>query len=120
VAAEEVAALVKKVGAASGAVSSSRAPSEERVQLPSASELSPDERRTRLTMLDQEARLCRACTLCEERTNTAFARGDGSVGVAFVGEGPGAEEDAQGVPFVGAAGQLLDKMIAAMGLNRES
>lgn len=82
--------------------------------------LTVEERRTRLTLLDEQVRQCRACSLCEERTNTVFARGDGSVGVAFVGEGPGADEDAQGSPFVGAAGQLLDKMIAAMGLARES
>lgn len=82
--------------------------------------LTIEERRTRLTLLDEQVRQCRACGLCEGRTNTVFARGDGSVGVAFVGEGPGADEDAQGYPFVGAAGQLLDKMIAAMGLDREA
>ncbi len=116
----EVAALVKRVAVVSGVVPDADVPSAERQVLPAVSELSPEERRTRLTMLDREVRQCRACTLCEERTNTVFARGDGTVGVAFVGEGPGADEDAQGVPFVGVAGQLLDKMIAAMGLNRES
>lgn len=80
----------------------------------------PEERRVQLQTLEAEVRGCRSCSLCEERTNTVFARGDGSVGVAFVGEGPGADEDAQGYPFVGAAGQLLDKMIAAMGLSRET
>lgn len=81
---------------------------------------SPEERRVQLQVLEEEVRQCKSCSLCEQRTNTVFARGDGSVGVAFVGEGPGADEDAQGYPFVGAAGQLLDKMIAAMGLDRET
>jgi DNA polymerase len=48
-----------------------------------------------------------------------FARGNGQSGVCFIGEGPGADEDATGVPFVGAAGQLLDKMIAGMGFARD-
>lgn len=87
---------------------------------PSLASLSVEERRTRLTVLEDQVKQCRDCGLCEERTNTVFARGNGSSGVAFVGEGPGADEDAQGYPFVGAAGQLLDKMIAAMGLERDS
>ena len=48
-----------------------------------------------------------------------FARGNGTSGLCFVGEGPGADEDAQGFPFVGKAGQLLDRMIAAMGFERD-
>jgi DNA polymerase len=48
-----------------------------------------------------------------------FARGSGESGLCFVGEGPGADEDAQGFPFVGKAGQLLDKMIVAMGFSRD-
>jgi DNA polymerase len=48
-----------------------------------------------------------------------FARGTGSSGVCFVGEGPGQDEDAQGLPFVGKAGQLLDRMIEAMGFLRD-
>lgn len=79
-----------------------------------------EERRVQLQTLEAEVRGCKSCSLCEERTKTVFARGDGSIGVAFVGEGPGADEDAQGYPFVGAAGQLLDKMIAAMGLSRDA
>jgi DNA polymerase len=57
--------------------------------------------------------------LSQHRKQTVFARGTGSSGLCFVGEGPGADEDAQGLPFVGAAGQLLDRMIAAMGLERD-
>lgn len=70
--------------------------------------------------LDEVAEKVRHCTQCElhaTRTQTVFSRGNGSTGLCFVGEGPGAEEDAQGKPFVGPAGQLLDKMITAMGLS---
>jgi len=76
-------------------------------------------RRARLSVLADEVRACTRCALHAERTQAVFARGTGSAGVCFVGEGPGADEDAQGYPFVGAAGQLLDKMIAAMGLSRD-
>jgi DNA polymerase len=62
---------------------------------------------------------CERCELCRTRTQTVFSRGTGSSGLCFVGEGPGADEDAQGEPFVGAAGQLLDKMITAMGFARD-
>jgi DNA polymerase len=76
-------------------------------------------RRQRLSVLADEARACVRCGLHAERQQAVFARGTGSVGLCFVGEGPGADEDAQGFPFVGAAGQLLDRMIVAMGLSRE-
>lgn len=62
---------------------------------------------------------CTACGLSEGRTQTVFSRGTGASGICFVGEGPGKDEDEQGLPFVGAAGQLLDKMISAMGLVRD-
>ncbi len=60
-----------------------------------------------------------ACGLSETRTNTVFSRGNPGASLCFVGEAPGADEDAQGIPFVGRAGQLLDKMISAMGLSPE-
>jgi len=85
-----------------------------------SSSLSLEDRRRRLATLAEEIRPCTRCRLCEKRTQTVFARGDGSSGVCFIGEGPGADEDAQGFPFVGKAGQLLDRMIEAMGLERES
>lgn len=80
--------------------------------------LDDDQKRMRLVTLEQQVQACTSCGLCTERKNPAFARGTGSSKIAFVGEGPGAEEDAQGIPFVGPAGQLLDRMIAAMGLAR--
>jgi DNA polymerase len=62
---------------------------------------------------------CRRCGLCENRTNIVFGDGDAEAKLVFVGEAPGYNEDKQGLPFVGDAGQLLDKMINAMGLERE-
>ena len=61
---------------------------------------------------------CRRCRLCEGRTKLVFGVGDPHARLMFVGEGPGADEDLKGEPFVGRAGQLLDKIIAAMGLSR--
>lgn len=62
---------------------------------------------------------CTRCKLCRGRTNIVFGSGNPRARLVFVGEGPGVEEDAQGLPFVGAAGQLLTRMIQAMGLRRE-
>ena len=62
---------------------------------------------------------CKRCRLCEKRTNIVFGVGDPDTRILFVGEGPGADEDAQGEPFVGRAGQLLNNMIKAMGVSRE-
>lgn len=62
---------------------------------------------------------CTKCVLCETRTQTVFGEGDVDAQLFFIGEGPGENEDLSGRPFVGRAGQLLDKMIAAMGLKRE-
>jgi DNA polymerase len=73
----------------------------------------------RLSVLRDEIAACTRCGLHAARTQTVFARGSGASGLCFVGEGPGADEDAQGLPFVGAAGQLLDKMIGAMGFERD-
>ncbi len=61
---------------------------------------------------------CRACGLCETRRQTVFGTGHPQAHCMVVGEAPGEQEDAQGEPFVGAAGQLLDRMLAALGLGR--
>ena len=67
-----------------------------------------------------QVRTCSACPLSASRKNTVPGEGNPTrPDIMFVGEGPGADEDAQGRPFVGAAGQLLDKMIEAMGYKRE-
>ena len=70
-----------------------------------------------LPVVAAEASTCTKCGLSETRTNVVFARGNPEAKLVFIGEAPGADEDAQGLPFVGRAGQLLDKMIAAMGLD---
>jgi len=62
---------------------------------------------------------CTRCRLHKGRTNLVFGVGNVNADLMFVGEGPGADEDAQGEPFVGRAGQLLNNMISAMGLKRE-
>lgn len=62
---------------------------------------------------------CKRCTLCPDRKNIVFGQGNPKARLVFVGEGPGADEDAQGLPFVGRAGQLLNKIIEAMGYRRE-
>jgi len=62
---------------------------------------------------------CKRCGLCEQRNKIVFGSGNPKARLMFVGEGPGADEDEQGVPFIGRAGQLLTKIIEAMGLTRE-
>ena len=69
--------------------------------------------------LMEEVGRCRRCPLCETRTNTVFGDGNPRAKVVFVGEAPGKDEDLQGVPFVGKAGKLLDKIIASVGFSRE-
>jgi len=62
---------------------------------------------------------CRRCRLCEKRRNIVFGTGSARARLMFVGEGPGRDEDIQGLPFVGRAGQLLNQIIKAMGFQRE-
>jgi DNA polymerase len=68
--------------------------------------------------LKQAVIACQACSLAQTRTQTVFGVGDENADWLFVGEAPGAEEDRRGEPFVGAAGQLLDNMLAAIKLKR--
>lgn len=69
--------------------------------------------------LQQECLACRRCGLCETRTNVVFGQGVTTAEVMFVGEGPGASEDEQGLPFVGKSGQLLDHYLEAVDLSRD-
>ena len=62
---------------------------------------------------------CQRCKLARQRKNIVYGAGSPTAKLVFVGEGPGHEEDQQGLPFVGAAGQLLDRIIAAMKLSRD-
>ena len=71
-----------------------------------------------LELLGREAAACTRCRLAEQRRTVVFGEGDPHAALMFVGEGPGAEEDRTGRPFVGQAGQLLDAMIVALGLER--
>jgi len=88
---------------------------------PSASAgMSLEERRVALQTLANEVKACVKCTeLCSSRTQTVFADGKPGAELCFVGEAPGADEDAQGLPFVGAAGQLLNKILVGCGFKRE-
>ena len=79
-----------------------------------------EERRMALAQLAAEVRGCTRCAeLCSSRTQTVFADGEAGVELCLIGEAPGEDEDRQGVPFVGAAGQLLNRILAACGLKRE-
>ena len=62
---------------------------------------------------------CTACRLCEGRTKVVFGAGNPNARVMVIGEGPGREEDLRGEPFVGRSGQLMDKMLAHVGLTRD-
>ncbi len=79
----------------------------------------PTDKPAALQLIRNEIGDCTRCRLHEQRTNIVFGVGNMDADIMFVGEGPGADEDAQGEPFVGRAGQLLNNMINAMGLKRE-
>ncbi|MGA2442380.1 MAG: uracil-DNA glycosylase [Tepidisphaeraceae bacterium] len=82
--------------------------------------LSREEKIAKLAQMDAgEVKSCTRCRLCETRKNTVFGEGDPDAKIFFIGEGPGETEDLQGRPFVGRAGELLNKMIAGMGLRRQ-
>jgi uracil-DNA glycosylase family 4 len=78
----------------------------------------PEDAALRLAEISDEIGECTRCKLSERRTNIVFGVGSASAGLMFIGEGPGADEDAQGEPFVGRAGKKLDEMIKAIGLER--
>ncbi len=80
---------------------------------------SAEERREQLVALYKEVQGCTKCPLHETRTKAVFGAGDADADLMFVGEAPGAEEDRQGLPFVGRAGQLLNEMLEGIGLSRE-
>lgn len=72
-----------------------------------------------LKTLTQEVHKCRQCPLYKTRINPVFGQGDSQARLLFIGEAPGREEDKQGLPFVGRAGELLTKIIEAMGFKRK-
>jgi DNA polymerase len=69
--------------------------------------------------LEQNVAACTACSLCKTRKQTVFGVGSHQAKLLIIGEAPGAQEDLQGEPFVGRAGQLLDAMLRSIGLNRQ-
>ena len=71
-----------------------------------------------MEVLRQKALACTACQLCQGRHNVVFGVGQTDAEVMFIGEGPGENEDLQGEPFVGRGGQLLDKLLAVVDLDR--
>ena len=76
-------------------------------------------RKQNLISLEKSLQQCQSCVLGQTRNNLVFGRGSEEADIVFIGEGPGEQEDLQGVPFVGRAGQLLDKIIAAAGFTEE-
>jgi uracil-DNA glycosylase family 4 len=78
-----------------------------------------EQRRERLVEIYREASVCTKCPLSETRTNVVFGSGDAAADLMFVGEAPGAEEDRQGLPFVGRAGALLTELLEGIGLTRK-
>ena len=81
--------------------------------------LTAEERRAELVELYEEVRACTKCPLHETRTRAVFGAGDANAEVMFVGEAPGADEDRQGLPFVGRAGGLLNELLEGIGMSRE-
>lgn len=68
---------------------------------------------------EESIKNCKKCKLCMDRTNIVFGTGNKNADIMFIGEGPGADEDRQGEPFVGKAGQLMDKAFKALGIDRQ-
>lgn len=90
-----------------------------RGQEATASEAVPSESADHWSTLAATVKGCTLCPLCQTRKQTVFGVGNRQAKLLVIGEAPGATEDERGEPFVGAAGQLLDKMLAAIGLSRE-
>jgi uracil-DNA glycosylase len=78
-----------------------------------------EERREQLVALYKDVQACTKCPLHETRAKAVFGAGDANADLMLVGEAPGAEEDRQGLPFVGRAGQLLNQMLEGIGLSRD-
>lgn len=69
--------------------------------------------------LEDAIKDCNKCKLCKNRTNIVFGTGNKNADIMFIGEGPGADEDVQGIPFVGKAGKLMNEAFKGLGINRE-
>lgn len=73
-----------------------------------------------LNEINEEVIKCNKCVLCQNRTNTVFGVGNENADIMFIGEGPGADEDREGEPFVGKAGKLMDQAFIGLGITREN
>jgi len=87
--------------------------------IPSPPVRTASERRELLKAVYEEARECTRCPLSQTRTTVVFGAGNADADLMFIGEAPGANEDRMGLPFVGQAGKLLDKLLAEIGLDRK-
>lgn len=72
-----------------------------------------------LNEISEEVKKCNKCELCTNRKNVVFGVGNPNADIMFIGEGPGADEDEQGLPFVGKAGKLMNQAFKGLGINRE-
>ena len=72
-----------------------------------------------LEEIEYAVKQCNKCKLCKNRTNTVFGVGNPNAKIMFIGEGPGADEDLQGEPFVGKAGKLMNEAFKGLGIKRE-
>ena len=117
-AAEAVDTLAAAARQADGGTAAAH-PRERRPGSLAAGEGDGTERAAALAALAEVVATCRRCRLCEGRQKTVFGSGDPVADLMFIGEGPGAEEDRQGLPFVGRAGELLTRIIEAIGMTRE-
>lgn len=72
-----------------------------------------------LNEINEDVKKCTRCVLCQNRTNTVFGVGNENADIMFIGEGPGADEDREGEPFVGKAGKLMNQAFQGLGISRE-
>jgi uracil-DNA glycosylase len=107
------------VGSAPQLAQAAPSPGAARSERPDVPREALESREARLAQLAAEAAACSACELHHGRSRSVFSRGRLDAEIMMIGEGPGQQEDETGLPFVGPAGQLLDKMIAAMGYGRD-
>lgn len=114
----EVMPAINGYGAKPAEAKPSPAPKEE-PQIPAASALQPSDKTALLNDIAQKILTCSRCELGATRIKAVPGEGNPNAKLMFIGEGPGYDEDRQGRPFVGRAGQLLDKIIIAMGFTRE-
>ncbi len=73
----------------------------------------------KLEEIEEVVKRCSKCNLCKNRTNIVFGTGNENADVMFIGEGPGADEDREGIPFVGKAGKLMNQAFLGIGISRE-